>query len=468
MLRWRRHREPPGPRGHWLSGCLPELRRDRLAFWTWLARTYGDVAQVRIGRRRVYLISHPQGIEEVLVTQARHFIKHFALRLNPLVLGRGLLTSEGEFWLRQRRLIQPLFLRQQLLGYAPLMVAYAQQLADSWQEGEERDIVPEMMRLTLQIAAKVLFAVDVADEAREVGAALQFLQENFLARFHSLWPPPLWLPLPANLRLRRAVRQLDTLLYRFIQQRRRQGPGQGDVLSLLLRVRDESDGRGMTDQQVRDEAMTLFLAGHETTALALSWTWALLGQHAQVAARLHWEVDTVLGSRAPTAEDLPRLRYTEAVLLEAMRLYPPAYIIGREALSPCTVAGYPVPRGTTVLMSQWVVHRDPRFYEHPERFWPERWLGDRGQQLPKYAYFPFGGGPRLCLGNHFALIEMVLVLATLAQRWHFRLAPGDWLVPWPSFTLRPRYGIRALLCRRRPEEMLYRQPREIDKPHVAS
>jgi cytochrome P450 len=441
-------RRPPGPRGRWLSGNLAELRRDRLGFWTHVARTYGEVAQVRIGSRSMLLLSHPDAIEEVLVTQARHFVKHFALRLNPLVLGNGLLTSEGDFWLRQRRLIQPAFQRGRLAGFGPMIVAYTRRLLAGWNDGETRDIVPEMMRLTLEITAKALFDAEVADKARAVGEAMQFLQENFLARFNSLLPPPLWLPLPANLRLRRAVRRLDDILYDMIRQRRQAGGRGGDVLSLLLHARDETDRTGMTDQQLRDEAMTLFLAGHETTALALSWAWALLGSHPEAEARLQEEMDAVLDGREPTIEDLPHLRFTEAVMLEAMRLYPPAYVIGREAAEDCEVSGYRVPRGMTVLMSQWVVHRDERFFEEAGQFLPERWLDGLAQRLPKYAYFPFGGGPRLCIGNTFAMLETVLVLATLAGQLRFRLAPGHIVAPWPTFTLRPKDGVRAVLARR--------------------
>jgi cytochrome P450 len=403
---------------------------------------------LRFGPHRIFLISHPGPIEEVLVTQARHFIKHFALRINPLVFGRGLLTSDGAFWQRQRRLIQPAFQRNKLAAFGPIMVAYTQRLMDGWPDGDTRDVVPEMMRLTLQIAAKTLFGAEVAEQAGDVGAALQVLQENFLARFNSIWPPPLWLPLPVNVRLRQAVRRLDDILYGLIRQRRDDGQGADDLLSLLLHARHEDDRTGMTDRQLRDEAMTLFLAGHETTALALSWAWYLLGSHPEAAARLHAEVDAVLAGRPATALDLPRLRFAEGVLLESMRLYPPAYVIGREAIHDCEVAGYQVPRGMTVLMSQWVVHRDGRFFDAPDMFQPDRWTGEQAQRLPKYAYFPFGGGPRVCIGNGFALMEGVLALATLAQRLRFTLAPGQVVEPWPTFTLRPRHGVRAILARR--------------------
>jgi cytochrome P450 len=433
-------RRPPGPKGHWLSGNLPDFRLHRLEFLTHCARTYGDMTALRFAHRRIFLVSHPDLIEEVLVTQSRHFIKHFALRLNPLLLGKGLLTSEGDFWLKQRRLIQPVFVRGRIASYGPAMVAAARRVMASWRNGERRDIAVEMMRITLDIAAKTLFDADVGDETQAIGEALQVLQDNFLARFQATLPPPIWLPTPGNLRLRRAVRRLDAILFGFIRQRRAQPSDRGDLLSLLLAARDEA-GSGMTDRQVRDEAMTLFLAGHETTGLVLSWSWYLLAQNADVEEKLAAEVRQVLGEREPAVDDCPRLKYAEMVALEAMRLYPPAYVVGREALVDCAIGGFRVPRGTTLLMSQWVMQRDPRFFAEPERFRPERWSEEAIKTLPKFAYFPFGGGPRLCIGNTFAMMEMVLVLAAIVQRFHFRLQPGAVVMPLPTFTLRPLPGI---------------------------
>lgn len=441
-------RVPLGPKGHWLSGNLPDFRDARLDFLTHCARTYGDVTALRFAHRRILLVSHPELIEEILVANSRHFIKHFALRLNPLLLGKGLLTSEGDFWLRQRRLIQPVFVRSRIASYGPAMVAAARHVTGSWQAGERRDIMIEMMSLTLQIAAKTLFDAEVGAETQDVVRALQVLQDTFIARFNSTLPPPLWLPTPANLRLRRAVRRLDEILFGFIRQRRAQPGERGDLLSLLLAARDE-EGSQMTDRQVRDEAMTLFLAGHETTALALSWTWYLLAQNPEAEAKLAAEVQQVIGDRDPSVEDVSRLKYAEMVALEAMRLYPPAYVIGREAIDDCDIGGYRIARGTTVLMSQWVVHRDPRLFADPERFRPERWAEDAIRMLPKFAYFPFGGGPRLCIGNTFAMMELVLVLAVIAQRFRFRLQPGAPVTAQPTFTLRPVPGIPGVIEQRR-------------------
>ncbi len=439
---------PPGPRGRLLGGHLAEFRRDRLDFFTRCARDYGDVVAVRFGPRRIYLVSDPHAIEEVLVTGSRNFIKHFALRLNPAVLGNGLLTSEADFWLRQRRLIQPAFQRSRLTAYLADMVAATQRVLGGWAPGETREVAAEMSRLTLMIAAKALFGAEVEGDAKDVGRALEVLLERFRARFNSLFWLPRWVPTPGKLRFDRAVRRLDEIIYRFIRERRHNGGERGDLLSILLNARDEDDGSRMTDRQLRDEAMTLFLAGHETTALTLSWTWYLLATHPLVAERLAAEVDDVLGARAPGADDLSRLRNAEQVVQESMRVLPAIYTIGREALADCEVGGYRVPRGTTLLMSQWVVHRDARWFDDPESFRPERWAEERVKSLPRFAYFPFGGGPRLCIGNTFAMMESVLVLAMMAQRYRFTVVPGHPVEPWPTFTLRPRHGIRAVIAPR--------------------
>jgi cytochrome P450 len=318
----------------------------------------------------------------------------------------------------------------------------------SWNAGETRDVAAEMMRLTLMIAAKTLFGADVGEEARAVGQALEVLLERFRARFASLFWLPAWLPTPGKIRFDRAVRRLDDIIYGFIRQRRQSREEKPDLLSILLHARDEDDGSRMTDRQLRDEAMTLFLAGHETTALTLSWTWYLLAENPRVQDKLTAEVDAVLGDRTPAADDLPRLRYSEQVIQESMRVLPAIYTIGREALHDCQIGGYQVPEGTTLLMSQWIVHRDGRFFDAPLEFRPERWGEDKIKELPRFAYFPFGGGPRQCIGNTFALMESVLVLATIAQRYRFTLLPGHPVEPLPTFTLRPRYGIKAIITPR--------------------
>jgi cytochrome P450 len=438
---------PPGPRGNWLLGSLLEFRRDLLGFYERCARDYGDCVAFRLGSRRVYLLSHPEHIEYLLATGARNFAKRtYVLNLLLPLLGNGLLTSDGDFWLRQRRLMQPAFGRQRIAGYSQAMVSRTLGMLERWRDGETRDLHAEMMRLTLEIVGETLFGADVSGDAQEVGEVLEVAMHNFIARWESALPVPAWLPTPGNLRYRRALRKLDRVIYRIIHQRRAEGGRGEDLLSLLLRAHDE--GGGMTDRQLRDEATTLFLAGHETTANALSWTWYLLARNPEVEAKLLAEVQNVLGGRPPTVADLPRLPYCERVVTESLRLYPPAYGFGRLAVRDCEVGGYRVPRGTTVIVSQWVTHRDPRFFEDPLAFRPERWAGDLHKRLPHYAYFPFGGGPRLCIGSNFAMLEAVLVLATVVARYHFTLLPDPPVVPRPVVTLRPAHGIFATLRKR--------------------
>jgi cytochrome P450 len=431
-----------------VSGCLREFRRDMLGFYMRCARDYGDLVSFRLGPRRLYLLNRPEDIEEVLVANNRTFIKNYALRLLRPVLGNGLVLSDGAFWLRQRRLAQPAFLRDRIAAYGAVMAACAEEMLGQWKDGQALDLHAEMSRLSLRIAAKTLFDADVSGPAADVGAALEAVLETFNARLQSVLPLPLRIPTPANRRLIRAVRRLDEIVFPIIQRRRAGGEDRPDALSLLLHARDEDDGKGMTDRQLRDEVMTLFLAGHETTANMLSWTWYLLAQHPEVESKLLDELRSVLGGRPPTAADLPRLRYAEMVLTESLRLYPPAYVIGREALQPCTVGGYELPRGGTVLMSQWVVHRDPRHFDAPESFRPERWADGLARRLPKFAYFPFGGGPRVCIGNSFSLVEGVQVLAAVVPRFRFTLVPEVAVVAWPSVTLRPRHGVWAVAHRR--------------------
>jgi cytochrome P450 len=441
------HNQPPGPKGHWLQGNLAEFRRDSLGFITHCAREYGDIVSLKLGPKRVYLLNHPDLIEQVLVTQNRNFIKHFITRLLQRILGEGLLNSEADTWLRQRRLAQPAFHRSRIEAYGRVMVEFTENMLHTWHEGEVRDIHVEFMRLALGIVAKTLLNADAAGEANTVASALEFLLKDFLYRWETLLPVPRWVPTPHNLRCKRARRSLEGTIYKYITQGRAAGVDRGDLLSMLLQVRDE-DGSGMSDLQLRDQVMTLFLAGHETTANSLSWTWYLLAQHPEAEAKLAKELQDVLGGRPPTVADLPRLRYTDYVVCESMRLYPPVFAFGREALQACTLGGYEIPAGATVIMSQWIMHRHPRYFDNPEKFQPERWANGLLQRISKYVYFPFGGGPRICIGNTFAMMEASLVLATLAHHYRFTLLPEPPVVPWPAVTLRPRHGIRARLQKR--------------------
>lgn len=434
---------PPGPRGHFLTGCLAEFRRDILGFYSRMAREYGDVATFILARRRLILINHPDLIEQVLVTQAKNYGKlTYVLQLIMPIVGTGLLTSEGDLWLRQRRLIQPAFAKQRLAGYAEPIVAYTQRMLDTWGQGEVRDIYEDMMRLTLEISAKLLFDADVSGDTAQLGQALEVMMHNFLQRWGSFLPLPVSFPTPSNLRYLRSIRQVDEIIYRVIAERRASKIERQDVLSILLRARDE-DGSRMSDRQLRDEAVTLFLAGHETTANAMSFTWYLLAQHPEILAKVRAEVQQVVGNRLPTAADVPNLRYTESVILEAMRLFPPAYAFGRKARQDCELGGYRVPAGTTVIVSQWVMHRDPRFWDNPDKFEPERWLDGRARQIHRFAYFPFGGGARLCIGNSLAMLETVLMLAVMSAHGRMDLVPGPPLQLRPAVTLKPAHGIKV-------------------------
>ncbi len=439
-------RTPPGPRGHFYVGHLLDYRRDPLGFFARCAREYGDVVKLRFFHVPYYLVSHPDLIEDVLVTHHKDFGKSLDYRLYlKAVLGDGLLTSEGDVWLRQRRLAQPAFHSERVASYAELMVAYAERMLAHWAHGETKDVHEEMMRLTLQIVSKVLFGADIEREAVDVDRALDVVMRHS-ADWSSL-PIPTFIPTPGNLRWKRAIRRLNEIIYGIIRQRRKDEGDTGDLLSMLLHARDE-DGSRMTNRQLRDEVMTLVLAGHETTALALSWTFSLLSAHPAVTAKLQSEVDAVLGDRAPTVADLPGLRYTEQVVKEAMRLFPPVWGIGREARQDGTIGAFRLPRKTQVFISQYVVHRDPRWYAEPARFWPERWTGGLEQRLPRFAYFPFGGGPRHCIGHAFAMTEAVLLLAVIVRRFQLRLLADHPVVPYPTITLWPKGGLWMALTGR--------------------
>ncbi|HMD42594.1 MAG TPA: cytochrome P450 [Candidatus Acidoferrum sp.] len=434
---------PPGPEQGFFDGLRSPMRRDPLTFMTRVAREYGDIVCLRFFHIRTFLITNPDLIEDVLITNAKKFIKGRVLRANRHIFGDGLLTSEGDFWLRQRRMMQPAFHRARIANYASTMTACATRLMGSWKPGEPMDLHEEMMRLTLQVVGKTLFSADVERDAPQVGETLEVLLE-FTSDFRRLVMTPKWLPTRLNREANRAVRQLTQIIDRIIQQRRESKEDAGDLLSMLLRAQDE-DGSRMTTQQLRDEALTLFLAGHETTASTLSWTWWLLAQNPDVEEKLHAELDAVLNGRSPTLDHLPKLTYASCILSESMRVYPPAWAIARLAVEDHELGGYPVPKGTGIAAVPWVVHRDPRWYENPERFIPERWEnGELLRKNPRFAYFPFSYGPRQCIGNTFALMEANLVLATIAQRFRFRLVPGHTVVPLASITLRPRHGLHVV------------------------
>jgi cytochrome P450 len=418
------------------------FRRDPLTFLTTMARKYGDLAAYRMAGEQMLFVNEPQLIKDILVTNNRSFAKGRGLERAKRVLGNGLLTSEGATHLRQRRLMQPAFHRDRIASYGDTMVAYADRTAQAWTSGATLDVSREMMQLTLSIAGKTLFDIDVEAQAADIGHALTDVLESFWLLMLPFADLIERVPAGPMHRGRLARARLDAMIYGMIAERRSRKSDRGDLLSMLLVAQDEDDGSTMTDQQVRDEAMTIFLAGHETTANALTWIWYLISQSPAVEEKLHEEVARVLQVRAPTVADIASMPFVERVVTEGMRLYPPAWVIGRRVLEPYAIGGYVVPARTIFLISPWVMHRDARFFPEPERFDPDRWTPEFKATMPKFAYFPFGGGPRQCIGEGFAWMELVLVVATIAQRWKLRLVPGHQVVPRPLVTLRTKYGMQ--------------------------
>jgi cytochrome P450 len=439
----------PGPRLSFVQSLIYRPGgANPLDFFMKLARTYGDVTSYRMAGEQLFLVNEPKLIRDVLVTHNRNFTKSRGLERSKRLLGQGLLTSEGAFHLRQRRLMQPAFHRDRVAGYGDLMVGFADRMRRSWIDGAALDIAREMNRLTLSIVGKTLFDVDVEQQAATVGDALTAVMESFWMSLLPFGEVLERLPVPKLRRARMARARLDAIIYRMIADRRSSGSDHGDLLSMLLAAQDEDDGGGMTDQQVRDEAMTIFLAGHETTANALTWTWFLLSGAPDVEARLHTEVSNVLQGRLPSISDLASLPFVERVVTESMRLYPPAWIIGRRAIDEYRLNEYAVPPRSILVMSPYIIQRDPRFYADPDRFDPDRWTPEFRAGLPKFAYFPFGGGPRQCIGESFAWMELILLVATIAQQYRLRLVPGHPVVPQPLITLRAKHGMRMTVEKR--------------------
>jgi cytochrome P450 len=412
-----------------------------------VARDYGPLTSFRVGPRRIFLASASELIEQVLITDARHYTKHFGARAFKPVLGNGLVTSEGEFWHRQRKLIQPVFLKTRVQSYAPIMGDLTERMLDSWIPGKTIRINDEFGTLTSRIALKTLFDLDDEGDRERFNDTLRLSFDLMSARLRRIYKLPLWVPTPEALCLKRSISELERKVEGFIASARARQEMGDDLLSRLMLAQDE-DGTRMSNRQLRDEVMTLYLAGHETTALTLTWTWYLLAQHPRVEDKLVSEWLRVLAGRSPTADQLQQLPYTAAVIAEAMRLFPPVYVIGREATRDLELGGYRVKRGYTVLMSQWVNHRDPQYFLEPEEFHPERWENGLAKRIPKFAYYPFGGGQRMCIGSSFASLEAPIILATVGQRYRFTIDPGAVISLKPQITLEPANGIPATLWRR--------------------
>jgi cytochrome P450 len=450
MTDWKLPPGPPAAKNIFaIVRAMSEFERDFLGVLGRHRRQYGDIFMMQFGNMRQYMVSHPDYLHQVLVSDATKLYKDDGYK-NPhkgmaRFLGNGILTSDGEFWRRQRKLVAPALHTKRIANYAQTTVDYATEMLDGWRDGAQVDMSREMMRVTMKIVARTLFNTTVEGETDKVNAAINVFQH--FSSEHSLMPT--WVPTPRELRVRRARRDLDATIYRFIGEWREKREDKGDLLSMLLLAEDE-DGEHMTDEQARDEAVTLFVAGHETTANAMSWTWYLLTQHPEVEAKLHAELDTVLGGRPPTLADLEHLKYTEMVIKESMRLYPPAWGVGREAIEDLQIGGYDAPKGTVIFANIYFTHRDPRWWDEPEAFRPERFSPENEPKIPKYAYIPFGGGPRICVGNAFATMETRLLLATIASRFRPTLKPGTVVEAQPLITLNPKGVMPMTLVAREP------------------
>src|SRR5215204_2457939 len=425
---------PPGPRGNVVLGSIGDLYRDRLRFVLDVASTYGDVAQYRVAHIRMYQVNHPDGVGRLLHENHRNYSKDVAT-----------FTSDGDFWRRQRRLAQPAFHRRRVAAFGELMTDATLAMLERWRpsvaQGLPLDVATEFMHLTLEIATRALFSTSVERDLVKIGRAIAMLLNEVTFRFTFPFYPPLKVPTPRNRRVLAARVTLDSVIYQIIAERRRRPGEHDDLLALLMEARDEKTGEGMSDRQLRDEVITLFVAGHETTANALTWASYLLSTHVAVARELRTEVDEALQGRIPTAADLPNLPYTRRVIDETLRLYPPAWITNRRAIEDDTICGYRIPADAIVSISPYVTHRDPTLWQNPEGFDPDRFAPERSSGRPHFAYFPFGGGPHQCIGKGFALLEATLVLALLTQQYELHLVPGRRVETVAMATLRPRYGM---------------------------
>lgn len=437
---------PPGPKSRYPGEFLLRSRRDMLGLLSGMARDFGDASFIDTGSLPLFFFNHPDAVRELLQTQSQHFVKSRALEMAKMLLGEGLLTSEDPLHRQQRKLMQPAFHHRRVQGYAEAMTHYSVQMRDKWRDGDSVDMHHEMMALTLAVVGKTLFNTEVGHETHVVEDAMQAIMPLFNRTFLP-WAALLnRLPLPSTRRFYRAKADLDATITRMINDHKQSGDV-GDLVSMLLLAQDEN-GEHMSDLQVRDEALTIFLAGHETTANALTYTWYLLAQHPEVEAKLHREIDEVLGGREATLADVEKLTYTQMVFAEAMRLYPPAWALGRRSISECEIFGYRIPANSIVIVSQWTLHRDARFWPDPLKFDPERFTEEAKASRPKFAYFPFGSGPRTCIGEAFAWMEGALLIATLAQKWRARLLSDKPLQLRPLITLRPKYPVRMRLEKR--------------------
>lgn len=440
-------RQLPSPKGNLFLGNVLQINKDFFGFMTHCAEQYGDIVPLRLGFTPACFISKPEYVEYIL-QERELFVKNTPdWRTARTLVGQGLIPNEGgDFWVRQRRLIQPVFHQKFINAYAETMIKYTKDLLSTWKDGEIRDIHEDMMHLTLNIVTKTMFDIELTgSEGKIIADCLDIAMEWFANQRKQGYLELFWLPTPINLRYKAAVKKMDDFIYKLIRQRRINGKDSGDLLSMLMKVVDSLDGTGMTEIQLRDELVSLMLAGHETTANILSWIFMLLCHNSNVKSKLIVELETVLNNRLPQVEDINSLRYTQQIIKESLRLYPPVYAIPRSPIRDCEIGGYTFPAGCFMIVSPWVMQRSSTYFSNPENFHPERWENNLEKELPSGVYFPFGEGARSCIGKGFAMMEATLILATIIQRFKFELLSEPPIIPFPSMTLRPKYGIKVLV-----------------------
>ncbi|MBH8561916.1 cytochrome P450 [Nostoc sp. CENA67] len=460
MKNQKQYKTVPGDRGNFLLGNVSEIQRHGiLQFYLDSWQKFGDLFRFYIGPKALYVVTNPYYVQHILVDSHQSYGKGAAYDGLKLLLGEGLFTSDGELWQRQRRLMQPFFTENKIKKFGAAMSEATLQMLERWQpyveNGESLEITAEMERLTMSIIGQTMLSVDTGDRNTEIGQALKTGLTYIAQRATKLFNVPLFIPTASNCPFKQARNSIDKFIYNLIAERRNDSQQQPkDLLSELLQARDDESGKGISEKQLRDEILTIFVAGSDTTTTALTWTWYLLSQHPEVKHKLYAELETVLGGRTPTVEDMPRLKYTKMVILESLRLYPPVWTIPRSSVKEDVVDGYHIPANSTVLISQYIAHRHPDFWPEPEKFEPERFTPEKSKERPTYAYFPFGGGPRTCLGIHFSMLEAQLILATVAQRYELNLVPGHVVEAETVAQLRPKYGLKMTLQNRIPSTLV--------------
>ncbi len=442
------HKLAPGVSGLALFRMMPEFKRNTLQTFVDLAHAHGDLVCFR-GLWTSFMLINPQHIEYVLQTNSRNYRKGKNYKEVESSTGNGLFVSEGDVWRRQRRLAQPAFHHQRIASLAKIMTDSCEAMLERWRPFAQRntpiEVDAEMLRLTLGIVSKSLFSRDFSDAADTMSQSFEIIREHITKRIISVVKFPANFPTTQNRRFRQAIANAERIIYDLIAERRRGAGDTDDLLSLLMAARDDETGEGLSDTELRDQALTIIGAGYETTTQALAWTWYLLAKHPEVENRLHGEISEVIGGRTPTFEDLPSLKYTLMVFQEAMRLYPPIWMMTRAAIETDKIGGYRVPANCEILLLPYITHRHPKYWENPEEFFPEHFLPEKVAARPRFAYFPFGGGSRQCIGNNFALMEAQLIIATIAHRYRLRLRDERMIEPETSVTLRPRGGIKMTL-----------------------